>query len=105
MMGGIYVMVLFEEVVRFLVIKVDGVYMDVIFGCGGYSCCIFVDLNEKGCLVVVDCDFQVIVVGVVINDFCFELVYWVFGEIVEVVCEVGVQDVDGILFDVGVLLL
>lgn len=36
-----YIMVLLDEVVNGLNICLDGIYIDGIFGCGGYLCLIF----------------------------------------------------------------
>jgi 16S rRNA (cytosine1402-N4)-methyltransferase len=97
-----HVTVLLEEAVGALAIKADGVYMDATFGRGGHSRCILAELNEKGRLIAVDRDPEAINAGRAINDPRFRLVHRAFGEIAEAAREVGVNDVDGVLFDIGV---
>jgi 16S rRNA (cytosine1402-N4)-methyltransferase len=100
--GGTHVTVLLEEAVESLAIKADGVYMDGTFGRGGHSRLILSKLGEKGRLVAVDRDLQAIAAGAAIKDSRFQLVHRAFGEIADAACEAGVQDIDGVLFDVGV---
>ena len=100
--GGTHVTVLLDEAVDSLAIKADGIYMDATFGRGGHSRRILSKLNEKGRLVAVDRDLYAIAAGAEIKDSRFQLVHRAFGEIAEAAAEAGVQNVDGILFDVGV---
>ncbi|WP_428826779.1 16S rRNA (cytosine(1402)-N(4))-methyltransferase RsmH [Azonexus sp. IMCC34842] len=100
--GGTHVTVLLDEAVQSLAIKPDGVYMDATFGRGGHSRRILAALNERGRLIAVDRDPSAIAAGATINDSRFQLVHRAFGEIAEAAREAGVQNVDGILFDVGV---
>lgn len=100
--GSTHVTVLLDEAVDSLAIKADGVYMDATFGRGGHSRCILSKLNEKGRLVAVDRDLYAIAAGAEIKDSRFQLVHRAFGEIAEAAADAGVQNVDGILFDVGV---
>lgn len=100
--GSTHVTVLLDEAVDSLAIKADGIYMDATFGRGGHSRRILSKLNEKGRLVAVDRDLYAIAAGAEIKDSRFQLVHRAFGEIAEAAAEAGVQDVDGILFDVGV---
>ena len=100
--GGTHVTVLLEEAVESLAVKADGIYMDGTFGRGGHSRLILSKLNEKGRLVAVDRDLQAIAAGAEIHDSRFQLVHRAFGDIAEAGREAGVQDIDGILFDVGV---
>jgi len=97
-----HVTVLLEEAVEALAIKADGVYMDATFGRGGHSRRILAELNEKGRLIAVDRDPEAINAGRAINDPRFRLVHRAFGKIAEAAREAGVNDVDGILFDIGV---
>lgn len=100
--GSTHVTVLLDEAVESLAIKADGVYIDATFGRGGHSRRILTKLNENGRLVAVDRDLYAIAAGAEIKDSRFQLVHRAFGEIAEAAQEAGVQDVDGILFDVGV---
>ena len=100
--GGTHVTVLLEEAVSSLAVKADGTYMDTTFGRGGHSRRILSALGEKGRLVAVDRDPQAIAAGAAINDPRFRLIHRAFGEVAEAAREAGVQEVDGILFDIGV---
>ncbi len=100
--GSTHVTVLLDEAVDSLAIKADGIYMDATFGRGGHSRRILSKLNEKGRLVAVDRDLYASAAGAEIKDSRFQLVHRAFGEIAEAAAEAGVQNVDGILFDVGV---
>ncbi|HYO28223.1 MAG TPA: 16S rRNA (cytosine(1402)-N(4))-methyltransferase RsmH [Azonexus sp.] len=97
-----HVTVLLEEAVGALAIKADGVYLDATFGRGGHSRRILAALKEKGRLIAVDRDPEAINAGRAINDPRFRLVHRAFGEIAEAAREAGVNDVDGVLFDIGV---
>ena len=97
-----HVTVLLEEAVGALAIKADGVYLDATFGRGGHSRRILAALNEKGRLIAVDRDPEAINAGRAINDPRFRLVHRTFGEIAEAAREAGVNDADGVLFDIGV---
>jgi 16S rRNA (cytosine1402-N4)-methyltransferase len=97
-----HVTVLLEEAVGALAIKADGVYLDATFGRGGHSRRILAALNEKGRLIAVDRDPEAINAGRAINDPRFRLVHRAFGEIAEAAREAGLNDVDGVLFDIGV---
>jgi 16S rRNA (cytosine1402-N4)-methyltransferase len=48
--------VLFEEVIEYLVIKADGIYIDGTAGGGGHLSGIYERLNEKGILIAIDRD-------------------------------------------------
>ena len=100
--GAAHVTVLLEEAVSALAIKADGTYIDATFGRGGHSSRILSALNEKGRLVAVDRDPQAIAAGAAIADSRFLLVHRAFGELLEAAGEAQINDVDGILFDVGV---
>jgi 16S rRNA (cytosine1402-N4)-methyltransferase len=100
--GAAHVTVLLEEAVSALAIKADGTYIDATFGRGGHSRRILSALNEKGRLVAVDRDPQAIAAGAAIADSRFLLVHRAFGELLEAAGEAQINDVDGILFDVGV---
>ena len=100
--GAAHVTVLLEEAVGALAIKADGTYVDATFGRGGHSRLILSALNEKGRVVALDRDPQAIAAGAAIDDSRFQLVHRAFGELVEAAGEAGVDQVDGVLFDVGV---
>ena len=100
--GAAHVTVLLEEAVGALAIKADGAYVDATFGRGGHSRLILSALNEQGRVVALDRDPQAIAAGAALNDSRFRLVHRAFGELAEAAGEAGIDQVDGILFDVGV---
>jgi 16S rRNA (cytosine1402-N4)-methyltransferase len=100
--GSTHVTVLLEEAVEALAIKADGVYLDGTFGRGGHSRRILSALGENGRLVAVDRDLQAIAAGAAIKDSRFQLVHRAFGEMSEAAQAAGLQNVDGILLDIGV---
>ena len=97
-----HVTVLLEEAVEALAIKPDGIYIDATFGRGGHSRLILSRLGEAGRLIALDRDPQAIAAGSAINDPRFRLVHRAFGEIAEAAQDVGIDSVDGVLFDIGV---
>lgn len=101
-----YITVLLDEVVNGFNICFDGIYIDGIFGCGGYLCLIFSQFGEEGCLLAIDCDLQVIVVVKIIDDLRFFIIYGFFFALGEYVVECDfIGKIDGIFFDFGVFLL
>lgn len=97
-----HVSVLLAEAVEGLAIRPDGVYVDGTFGRGGHSRAILAKLGEHGRLVAIDRDPAAIEAGRSIGDKRFMLVHAPFSELDEVLEELGVDAVDGVLFDLGV---
>lgn len=95
--------VLLNEALNFLEPKLAGIYIDATFGAGGYSEGI---LQKADCAVyAIDRDQSVLQYAEQINKdysgrFCF--IHAEFNLIEESMHEVGVNKVDGIVFDVGV---
>ena len=101
MMGTMYHNpVLLQESVKGLVIKEDGVYVDVTFGGGGHSKEILKHLGDKGKLFAFDQDEDAI--GNVIDDKRFSLINENFRYIKQFLKFYGIRKVDGILADFGV---
>tara|TARA_R110002049_G_scaffold696_6_gene4344 strand:- start:105525 stop:106418 length:894 start_codon:yes stop_codon:yes gene_type:complete len=92
--------VLLQESVKGLVIKEDGVYVDVTFGGGGHSKEILKHLGDKGKLFAFDQDEDAI--GNVIDDKRFSLINENFRYIKQFLKFYGIRKVDGILADFGV---
>lgn len=97
-----HVSVLLAEAVEGLAIRPGGVYVDGTFGRGGHSRAILARLGEHGRLVAIDRDPAAIEVGRGIADTRFKLVHAPFSELDEVLDELGIEAVDGVLFDLGV---
>lgn len=99
-----HISVLLEESVNSLDIKPDGVYVDCTAGGGGHSAAILSNLNEKGRMVLIDQDPDAIEtvtkrfegdsrVTIVRNNFC---------NLADILDNIGVDSVDGIVADLGV---
>ena len=97
--------VLLEETISGLDIKEDGIYVDGTMGGGGHSLEIAKKLNEKGKLICIDQDADAILAGtdrlkehkdkvtIVRSNYC---------DMVNVLKELGISGVDGIVLDLGV---
>ena len=97
--------VLFEEVISYLQIKPDGVYVDGTLGGGGHACEIAKRLTKNGRLIGIDQDEDAIKAAsvrlmeyggrttVIRENYC---------NIREALNGVGIEKVDGILLDLGV---
>lgn len=97
--------VLLDETIENLAIKPDGIYVDGTLGGGGHSYEIAKRLGNQGCLIGIDQDADAIKaatkrlaefqdrVTIVRNNYC---------NIAEVLKELHIQKVDGIVLDLGV---
>ena len=97
--------VLLDECIEALAIKPDGVYLDGTAGGGGHSSEIARHLGDSGLLIAIDQDETAVAVvterlssfglraRVVRNNFC---------ELSEVCREQGIDEIDGLLLDLGV---
>jgi 16S rRNA (cytosine1402-N4)-methyltransferase len=97
-----HITVLLQEAVDALGLKPDGIYVDGTFGRGGHSRLILSGLGENGRLIALDRDVAAFTAGQGIQDARFQLVHRHFSEIEEVLKELGVHQVDGILLDLGI---
>jgi 16S rRNA (cytosine1402-N4)-methyltransferase len=98
----VHATVLLNEAVEALQVKADGVYVDGTFGRGGHSRLILEKLGERGRLIALDKDPAAIAAGRAISDARFLLVHSGFEHLGEVLCELGIGKVDGVLLDLGV---
>ena len=100
-----HIPVLLDEVIELLDIKPEGIYMDCTVGFGGHSQAILNKLNSKGKLLGLDLDpyaleksknkLTQLNKNVSLHNCC----YSVFPQILE---KVGINKVDGFLFDLGI---
>jgi 16S rRNA (cytosine1402-N4)-methyltransferase len=100
--GLAHATVLLHEAVDALAIKPDGVYVDGTFGRGGHSRLILERLGPKGRLIALDKDPAAIAAGRQVDDARFRIVHSGFSRLAQVLRELGVEKVDGILLDLGV---
>ena len=99
-----HVTVLLHEAVDSLAVKPDGVYVDGTFGRGGHSRLILSKLGANGRLVVFDKDPQAIAVArqLAEADKRVQVVHGGFSGFQVALKELGIEAVDGALFDLGV---
>jgi 16S rRNA (cytosine1402-N4)-methyltransferase len=98
----VHTTVLLAEAVNVLAIKPDGIYVDGTFGRGGHSRRILAQLGAQGRLIALDKDLAAIAEGQRIIDPRFQIVHRGFMNLAEVLQELGIAKVDGILLDLGV---
>ena len=97
-----HIPVLLTEALDALAVRPDGVYVDGTFGRGGHSRGLLARLGANGRLIALDRDPSAIAAGQAITDERFTLVHARFAELAEVLDELGVTAVDGVLLDIGV---
>jgi 16S rRNA (cytosine1402-N4)-methyltransferase len=97
-----HVPVLLHEAVEALQVRPAGIYVDATFGRGGHSLLILERLNQQGRLIALDRDTVAITAGGEIKDERLQLVHRSFSHLREVLREQGVEQVDGVLLDLGV---
>lgn len=98
-----HISVLLKESIEGLNIKPDGVYVDGTAGGGGHSSEILKRL-ESGVLYSIDRDPDAIktVTERFKNEPCSKVVQGRFGDMKELLADLGVEKVDGVLLDIGV---
>ena len=82
--------------------RADGVYVDGTFGRGGHSRLILSKLGPQGRLIAFDKDLQAISTAQQISDPRFTIVHDSFATMRSALGERGIQQVDGILLDLGI---
>ncbi len=97
-----HVTVLLEEAVDALRIREDGTYVDATFGRGGHSREILRRLGPAGRLIAFDKDPAAMEAARAIQDARFTAVHAGFAELKSRLQERHVQEVDGVLLDLGV---
>ncbi len=94
--------VLLHEAVEALQIKPDGIYVDGTFGRGGHSRLILEQLGAHGRLIALDKDPTAVAAARTIDDGRFRIVHRGFAGLTEVLHELSLTRVDGVLLDLGV---
>lgn len=97
-----HVSVLLHEAVEALAIRPDGCYVDATFGRGGHSREILARLGSGGRLVALDRDPAAVAAGRAIADPRLTLMHAAFSQLAQVLDELEVASVDGVLLDLGV---
>ena len=102
MTSGAHVAVLAQEAIEALNIRSDGTYVDCTYGRGGHSRLILEKLGVGGRLIALDRDPEAVQAGEALRDPRFSIVRSPFSRVREVLQELGVAGVDGMLLDIGV---
>lgn len=94
--------VLLQEAVHALNVRPDGIYVDGTFGRGGHSRAILSRMGPAGRLIALDRDLAAIAAAEKLQDLRLVPLHREFSCLREVLDEVGVGRVDGILLDLGI---
>ena len=102
MTSGSHLSVLLGEAIAALAVKPAGCYVDATFGRGGHSRAILQQLSGEGRLLALDRDPAAIEAGKEIVDPRLTLVHSAFGSLAQVLDALQIDQVDGVLLDLGV---
>lgn len=102
MSRGGHVTVLLNEAVAALNIQPGGVYVDGTFGRGGHARAILAQLGPQGRLIAFDKDPAAIAAASALQDSRLTMVHSGFAQLRDVLREMQVEKVDGVLLDLGV---
>jgi 16S rRNA (cytosine1402-N4)-methyltransferase len=100
--AGRHITVLLRGAVDALNVRPDGIYVDATFGRGGHSREILARLGAHGRLIALDRDPRAVAAAATIGDARLRMVHAAFSELAEVLRELEIEAVDGVLFDLGV---
>jgi 16S rRNA (cytosine1402-N4)-methyltransferase len=101
-MASEHIPVLGREAVEALLIRPGGAYVDATFGRGGHSLAILARLGAGGRLIALDRDPQAVEAARRIGDARLTVVHARFSRLREVLRDVRLARVDGVLLDLGV---
>jgi 16S rRNA (cytosine1402-N4)-methyltransferase len=96
-----HVSVLLDRAIDYLAIQPDGTYVDATFGAGGHTRAILERL-QSGRLISIDADPDAVTRAAAISHPSFTFVQANFSELRRILSDCGVEQVDGVLFDLGV---
>jgi len=97
-----HIAVLAQEAIEALNIRSDGTYVDCTYGRGGHSRLILEKLGAGGRLIALDRDPEAVQAAAALRDSRFLIVRSPFSRVRDVLQELGVAGVDGMLLDIGV---
>ena len=96
-----HVSVLLDPALEYLAIRPDGIYVDATFGAGGHTKAILERL-DSGRVIAIDADPEAVERARAIAHPSFTFVQANFSELRRVLDDLGIERVDGVLFDLGV---
>jgi 16S rRNA (cytosine1402-N4)-methyltransferase len=94
--------VLLTEAVEALVTQPEGTYVDGTFGRGGHARAVLARLSPAGRLVAFDKDPEAVAVAAQVGDPRLHICHSGFARMREELAGLGIAQVDGVLFDLGV---
>lgn len=98
-----HIPVMKEEIINFLEIQEDGIYIDSTFGMGGHSKEILKKLGRNGKLYALDKDPFAYSIGQKIKDSRFHIIQQNFSKLLDYAKNENIiKQVNGIIFDLGV---
>jgi 16S rRNA (cytosine1402-N4)-methyltransferase len=102
--GGEHTPVLENEVLEHLLTRTDGIYIDATFGRGGHCRAILARLESSAKVIALDRDPAAVIVAEALaaGDARLIVRHRRFAELAEVLAELGIDAVDGVLLDIGV---
>jgi len=97
-----HIPVLLSEVAEMMAVREDGVYVDATVGLGGHSSAILEKLGSKGMLIGIDRDDEALSFAAKrLGNGRVHLHKGRFSELGEIVSDMNMNQVDGVLFDLG----
>jgi 16S rRNA (cytosine1402-N4)-methyltransferase len=94
--------VMCSEVMEYLAIRENGVYIDATLGLGGHSEAILKRLGAEGRLIGIDRDEEALRIAKErLNDMRVSFIKGEYSDIADIVKGLGLSEVDGILIDMG----
>jgi 16S rRNA (cytosine1402-N4)-methyltransferase len=98
--------VLLNEAIDAIVTTPDGIYLDGTYGRGGHARLLLSRLSPKARLIAIDRDPQAVAAATTgaarIDDPRFSIHHTSFAQMLPLMAQLGVQQVDGVLLDLGV---
>ena len=96
--------VMLKEALEYLKIQENGIYVDATLGGGGYTQEILKGLGNAGKLISIDRDLEAVKNAVTLfeNEKRISVVRGNFTQISQILKEKNIEEIDGIVFDLGV---
>lgn len=102
----LHIPVLLKEAIEILSIKEDGIYLDATVGLGGHAAEILLRLGHKGRLIGIDRDENALQYArKTLGNGRVSLKKGSFSELKDILLALSIEEIDGVLFDLGVSML